>query len=293
MTIANRLILLLAVPFTDATDETGGLGTAAPLQATAWPLLIRDTLLGVVEIATFRARAGRQTALIEELLPVAAMSLEVLQRNLRTQELLAQTQEQARQLEEQTEELTQSQAALLSQREELLIQHSALEAAANAIVITDRKGAIEWVNPAFTRLTGYAREEAIGQNPRVLNAGVHDREFFRNMWQTVLSGSVWQGTLTNKRKDGAHYQEEMTITPVRSKKGEVTHFVAVKQDITERMRQEAELARTKEMAIPMADGRVHDTLYYVSGFRDADVDPIRSAMNGRAIRIDQSPALTR
>jgi PAS domain S-box-containing protein len=225
-----------------------GLGAAAPLQATAWPLSIRDTLLGVVEIATFRALAGRETALLEELLPVAALSLEVLQRNLRTQELLAQTQEQARQLEEQTEELTQSQAALLSQREELQIQHSALEAAANAIVITDRKGAIEWVNPAFTRLTGYAREEAIGQNPRVLNAGVHDREFFRNMWQTILSGSVWQGALTNKRKDGAHYQEEMTITPVRSKKGEVTHFVAVKQDITERMRQEAELARTNFLA---------------------------------------------
>ena len=65
----------------------------------------------------------------------------------------------------------------------------------------------------------------MGQNPRVLKSGVHDREFFRNLWDTVLSGSVWQGTLTNKRKDGSHYQEEMTITPVRAKDGKVTHFV--------------------------------------------------------------------
>ena len=127
------------------------------------------------------------------------------------------------------------------QEAELQTQHSALESAANAIVITDVKGVIQWVNPAFVRLTGYEREEAIGQNPRLLNAGVHDREFFQNMWQTVLAGSVWQGTITNQRKDGTHYQEEMTITPVRSDGGELTHFVAVKQDITERKRAEQAL----------------------------------------------------
>jgi PAS domain S-box-containing protein len=130
--------------------------------------------------------------------------------------------------------------------EELLTQHSALESAANAIVITSSKGIIQWVNPAFTRLTGYTREEAVGQNPRVLKSGVHDREFFRNMWETVLAGSVWQGALTNKRKDGVLYQEEMTITPVRSKDGKITHFVAVKQDITERLRAEQRLRETEQ-----------------------------------------------
>jgi len=128
------------------------------------------------------------------------------------------------------------------QEAELRTQHSALESAANAIVITDSKGVIQWVNPAFTQLTGYKREEAVGQNPRVLKSGVHDREFFRDLWETVLSGAVWRGTITNKRKDGTLYQEEMTITPVRSKGGKITHFVAVKQDITERLRAEQELA---------------------------------------------------
>ncbi|MHC1764461.1 MAG: PAS domain S-box protein [Verrucomicrobiia bacterium] len=499
-----------------------GLGGAAAVQAAAMPLLSTNAVLGVLEIASFRAFHRREQALLEEVLPVVGMSLEILQRNLRTQELLEQTQEQARELEEQTAELTQSQEELLAQKEELLaqqeelttqreqlqaseersrlilessaegifgtdtegritfinpaacrmlgfaagellgqpchsafhqrypdgrdypvedcpmleaykhgkasridnellwhkngsglpveygatpilkegvvvgsvvsftditarkeaeervgayfnsssdgllflspecgfihanqaatdlfgfdcvedllrcgpaelsperqpdgesseeaavdrintalqtgtplrfdwvhrrqdgtefpceitlirvaltgqpalltsirditerkraeaelqIQHSALEAAANAIVIVDRKGNIEWVNPAFTRLTGYERGEAIGQNPRVLNAGVHDRDFFRHMWQTVLAGSVWQGTLTNKRKDGVHYQEEMTITPVRSRQGEITHFVAVKQDISERLRQEAAIHTSQQQLCTLVD----------------------------------------
>jgi PAS domain S-box-containing protein len=134
------------------------------------------------------------------------------------------------------------------QEAELLTQHSALEAAANAIVITDPGGTIEWVNQAFTLLTGYEREEAVGQNPRVLNAGVHDRAFFENMWRTVLDGDVWRGSLTNKRKDGVLYQEEMTITPVRSGGGSITHFIAVKQDITERKEAEEALRAAKQVA---------------------------------------------
>ncbi len=132
------------------------------------------------------------------------------------------------------------------QEAELQIQHSALESAANAIAIVDRRGIIQWVNPAFTRLTGYQRDEAVGQNPRVLNSGVHEKAFFHNLWKTILDGSVWQGTLTNKRKDGSFYQEEMTITPVCSRQGEITHFVAVKQDISERLRAEQRLRETEQ-----------------------------------------------
>lgn len=106
-----------------------GVGHAAPVQVTAWPLVSGNALLGAVEFASFRAFKANETTLLEELLPVAAMSLEILQRNLRTQELLAQTQEQARQLEEQTEELTRSQQELLAQKDALLAQQQELAAA--------------------------------------------------------------------------------------------------------------------------------------------------------------------
>ena len=158
-----------------------GLGGAAPSQAVALPLSSKDTLLGVVEIASFRAFHAQEQALLDEMLPVVAMSLEVLQRNLRTQELLSQTQEQARQLEEQTEELTQSQEELLAQKEELLTQQGELtaqreqlqiseersrlilESSAEGIFGTDTEGRITFLNPAACRMLGFSAEELIGQ----------------------------------------------------------------------------------------------------------------------------------
>lgn len=108
-------------------------------------------------------------------------------------------------------------------------QSAALEAAANAIVITDREGIIQWVNPAFTRLTGYAPPEAAGQTPRLLKSGAHDAAFFRAMWETILAGQEWHGEIVNRRKDGSLYTEEETITPVRDGSGAISHFVAIKQ----------------------------------------------------------------
>ncbi len=106
-----------------------GVGESAPAQATAWPVMSQDELLAVLEFASFRPLAGNETALLDELLPVVGMSLEILARNIRTQELLGQTQEQARRLEEQTDELTQSQQELLAQKEELEAQQVELAAA--------------------------------------------------------------------------------------------------------------------------------------------------------------------
>jgi len=135
------------------------------------------------------------------------------------------------------------------QAEELLIlQSTALNAAANAIVITHRDGHIEWVNPAFTKLTGYTFEEVTGENPRTLKSGKHDTVFYKNLWDTVLAGEVWQGEIINKRKDGSEYTEEMTITPVKAQNGEFIHFIAIKQDITERKKFEAELSKAKAEA---------------------------------------------
>lgn len=124
---------------------------------------------------------------------------------------------------------------------QLQIQTTALEAAANGIIITDRNGTITWVNPAFTKLTDYSPEEAIGQNPRLLKSGTQNQPFYENLWNTILSGQVWSGEIVNRRKDGALYTEEQTVTPVRNNQGEVTHSIAIKQDITERKRAEEEI----------------------------------------------------
>ena len=131
-------------------------------------------------------------------------------------------------------------------RERMRLQAAALKAAANAVVITDGNGNIRWVNPAFTHLTGYAAEEAIGQNPRILKSGKHDKAFYKNLWGTILAGRVWHGEIVNRRKDGTCYTEEMTITPVQDPESHVLHFIAVKQDITLRKEMEEKLRESEE-----------------------------------------------
>lgn len=121
------------------------------------------------------------------------------------------------------------------------VRTAALRAAANAVVITRADGVIEWVNPAFTTLTGFTRNEAIGNNPSILRSGEHDDDFYTSMWETIKAGDVWKGELVNRRKDGSTYHEEQTITPVRDFTGKVSRFIAIKQDISERKEQENQL----------------------------------------------------
>ena len=124
--------------------------------------------------------------------------------------------------------------------EHLRLHTAALESAANAIVITGRTGVIQWVNPAFTRLTGYAPHESVGKNPRILKSGSQSDDFYRQLWRTILGGEIWTGEIVNRKKDGSLYTEEMAIAPVRSASGEITNYVAIKQDITQRKRDEEE-----------------------------------------------------
>lgn len=121
------------------------------------------------------------------------------------------------------------------------IQSAALDAAANGIMLTDANGVIHWVNPAFTQLTGYTLAEAIGKTPRLLRSGLTPESMYREMWQTILSGGIWHGELTNLCKDGSQYIQEMTITPVRDQNNQVTHFIAIQQDVTERHLQQKSL----------------------------------------------------
>jgi len=130
------------------------------------------------------------------------------------------------------------------------LKEAALDAAANGIIIADIKGVIEWVNPAFTKMTGYTYEEAVGRSTNLLKSGKQDPAYYEDLWGTVTSGRVWKGELINRRKDGSTYTEEMTITPVRNG-GELTHYIAIKQDVTARREAEDKLeeARTLIQAI--------------------------------------------
>lgn len=120
------------------------------------------------------------------------------------------------------------------QKEQGRVLLAAMESAANGIIITDTDGIIQWVNPAFTRLTGYTYEESVGNDLKILNSGVHDQEFFQNMWLKIKNGEVWHDEMVNRRKDGTLYYEEMTITPVFDDKNRISRFVAIKQDISAR-----------------------------------------------------------
>ena len=138
------------------------------------------------------------------------------------------------------------------QLERIALQTAALEATANAVVITDRGGRVEWVNRAFADLTGFSPEEAVGQTPRFLKSGIQSDFYYEKMWETILGGDVWRGELYNRRKDGTVYVEEQTITPVPGADGTIRHFVAVKQDVTQRRRTE-ERIRYLALHDPLTD----------------------------------------
>jgi PAS domain S-box-containing protein len=130
--------------------------------------------------------------------------------------------------------------------EELRTLSQAIEQTPTAVVITDRDGTIEYVNPHFTKMTGYTAAEAIGQNPRINKSDWHPPEFYQELWATILAGGEWHGEFRNKRKNGELYWEAAVISPVKNSAGEITHFVAVKEDISERKRAEEELKRNEE-----------------------------------------------
>lgn len=144
--------------------------------------------------------------------------------------------------------------------EERQLLATAVEHAAEAIVITDAGARIQYVNPAFELLTGYTREEAIGRNPRMLQSGQQNQAFYEQMWGTLARGHVWTGRLTNKKKDGTLFEEDATISPVRDADGKIVNYVAVKRDVTREIELEARLVQTQKMEAigTLAGGIAHD-----------------------------------
>ena len=137
---------------------------------------------------------------------------------------------------------------LITVNDQLRKFHRSIEHSPVSVVITDRKGTIEYVNPKFTEATGYTVEDVMGKNPRMLNARKQPPEFYRNLWKTIEAGDIWQGEFCNKKKTGELYWESAAISPIRNDQGEITHYVAVKEDITGRKRTAEEMSKARETA---------------------------------------------
>jgi PAS domain S-box-containing protein len=157
--------------------------------------------------------------------------------------------------------------------------YSAIGQSADMVLITDSSGIIEYVNPAFEKITGYARAEVIGQTPRILKSGEQSPELYRELWAKILAGEVYRGVLVNRKKTGESFFVEKTITPVRDAAGRITHFISNDRDISERRRLEAALFQAQKMdAIGMlAGGVAHDfnnLLLVISSYAELMQDSI-------------------
>jgi len=130
----------------------------------------------------------------------------------------------------------------------LELLNRAIEQSPSTVVITDKEGNIEYVNPKFTDITGYQLDEVKGKNPRILQSGLQTMEFYKDLWQTILAGNDWHGEFQNKKKNGDLYWESAVISPILDKKGEISSFLAVKEDITEKKEMIENLIKAKEHA---------------------------------------------
>jgi len=231
--------------YTDKKDEELGLRLGAsrfiikPVEARQFLTILRGV---IQEYEAGRLVSGAPPVEKEEILLKAYNRRLVEKLDHKVQQLAQLTQKLQTALEEKEGELVARRKA----EEQIRLQAAALESAANSIIITDRDGVMQWVNGAFERLTGYSAAEAIGQNTRLVKSDRQPPGFFKAMWKTILTGEVWHGELVNKRKDGSLYDEEMTVTPVREPTGEITHFIAIKQDISERKRAEEALREARD-----------------------------------------------
>ncbi len=157
-------------------------------------------------------------------------------------------------------ELEKTREEIGKREREIMRLYAAVEQLPVSVVMTDINGDIQYVNAAFERTTGYSREEALGQNPRILKSGKHEDAFYKEMWETISSGEVWQGRFINKARDGHLFTEEAVISPVKGEDGSIIGYIAVKEDITQRLALEAELRQAQKLEAvgTLAGGLAHD-----------------------------------
>jgi PAS domain S-box-containing protein len=143
---------------------------------------------------------------------------------------------------------------------ERVLLSTAVEQATDIIIITDTEGKIQYVNPAFERITGYTSAEVLGKNPSILKSCKHNEDFYRTMWETIKRGEVWTGHIVNKKKNGTLFEEDATVTPIRNAQGDVASYVAVKRDVTLEVAMEEQLRQSRKLEElgSLAGGVAHD-----------------------------------
>ncbi len=161
---------------------------------------------------------------------------------------------------------------------------AALSAIADGIVITDNRGDIKWVNAAFETLTGYSFDQAFNKNLNILKSGKQNPEFYKELWQTILADDVWAGELWNKRKDGSIYLEEQSITPVKDKNENITHYIAIKRDVTTQHQLHDQLHQAKriEAISQLTAGVAHNfnnKLASILGFTELAIEEAQQYSN--------------
>jgi PAS domain S-box-containing protein len=247
--LGTEIPFLFFLPAVFFTAWVGGLGPG--LLATACSTIgVNYLLLRPIHSLTV-SRPADQLGLLLYVL-ICILTCWWIQRVRRALLLTAETRALARQaelLKQQTRALEEANEALRRRELQLRKLSRAVEQSPASVVITDPTGAIEYVNPKFTQVTGYSLDEVLGRNPRVLKSGEMPSKEYRRLWETITAGNLWQGEFHNRRKDGTLFWEAASISPVLDEHGVVTHFVAVKEDITERKKAEAMLAlRADELA---------------------------------------------
>ena len=166
---------------------------------------------------------------------------------------------------------------------------TAIQQTAEAIMITDENACIQYVNPAFEKITGYTQQEVIGKTPRILKSGKQDKAFYKGLWETISNGKIWIGHFTNRKKDGSFYEEDTAISPIFDDSGKIINYVAVKRDVTEQLNMQLRLRQAEKMEAigTLAGGIAHDfnnIIGAIIGYTELSLDDVTDERTKRNLK---------
>lgn len=244
---AGLLSISLAVITIGAFGVSIGSGNFLPPNANDGIPLPSTVERAITSLLAFTASAAAAVAAATILMESLNKSW---QRETQALNLLQQERDLLEQrVTERTRDLAEARDKAIKTNDKLLKYFMAIKQSGNTIIITDTNGIIEYANPRFTELTGYALEEVLGQTPRILKSGEHSKEFYQEMWDTILAGQIWRGEIHNQKKDGSLFWESATIAPVLNHRGKIANFVAVKEDSTQIKQTQEALSLARDQAL--------------------------------------------